>query len=243
MGSRGDRTLLWGSSCRRKRMKKAAVELSGETPPTPIRVAVIDDEAPMRRAVARLIKSAGMEATIFSSAREFLGDPVHLQVDCAVTDMRMPGIDGIKLQEELSRTLPCLSLVFLTGHGNVPSSVKAMKAGAVDFLEKPVDSEALLTAVRHAAERSRALKTSHDELTALKLRYEELTARERQVLVLITAGLLNKQAAADLGVAEKTVKVHRARVMEKMGADSLAELVRMAGRLGVRTADASSSQH
>jgi len=204
----------------------------------PIKVAVIDDEPALLRALARLMKSAGIEATTFSSAHEFLGDPIHQQVDCAVTDLRMPGVDGLKLQEELSATLPCLSLVFLTGHGNVPSSVKAMQGGAVDFLEKPVDGQALLAAVRRAAERSRALKASCDELTAFKLRYEELTARERQVFVLITAGLLNKQAAADLGVVEKTVKVHRARVMEKMGADSLAELVRMAERLGVRKANA-----
>src|SRR5262249_2145509 len=127
---------------------------------------------------------------------------------------------------------------FLTGHGNVPSSVKAMQGGAVDFLEKPVDDRVLLAAVRRAAERSRILKMSRDELNAFKLRYEELTSRERQVFVLITAGLLNKQAAADLGIAEKTVKVHRARVMEKMNADSLAELVLMAERLGVRMANA-----
>jgi FixJ family two-component response regulator len=218
-------------------MKKAADELSRKAPvATPIRVAVIDDEAPMRRALGRLMKSAGIEASIFSSAHEFLDDPMHHQVDCAITDMRMPGVDGLELQEELVKTLPCLSLVFITGHGNVPSSVKAMKGGAVDFMEKPVDSEALLAAVRRAAERSRVLNASRDQLTALNLRYEKLTTRERQVFILITAGLLNKQAAADLGIAEKTVKVHLARVMEKMGTDSLAELVRMAERLGVREA-------
>jgi FixJ family two-component response regulator len=216
-------------------MKKPADELSGEQA-APIKVAVIDDDPAMRRALARLMKSAGIEAAIFSSAHEFLADPIHQRVDCAVTDMRMPDIDGLKLQEKLSKTLPCLSLVFITGHGNVPSSVKAMKGGATDFLEKPVDSEALLAAVHSAAERSRALRASRDELIALKLRHDELTARERQVFVLVTAGLLNKQAAADLGIAEKTVKVHRSRVMKKMGADSLAELVRMAEHLGVSEA-------
>ncbi len=223
-------------------MKKAADELNREVlmPPL-IKVAVIDDEPLMRRALARLMKSASIEPAIFSSAHDFLSDPIHQRVDCVVTDMRMPGVDGLKLQEELCKTLPHLSLVFITGHGNVPSSVKAMKGGAVDFLEKPVDGEALLAAVRRAAERSRALKASRDELTAFKLRYEELTARERQVFLLITAGLLNKQAAADLGLAEKTVKVHRARVMEKMGADSLAELVRMAERLGVGKPDSPSA--
>jgi FixJ family two-component response regulator len=126
----------------------------------PIKVAVIDDDAPMRTALVRLIKSARIEATAFSSAREFLDDPVHRQVDCAVTDMRMPDVDGLKLQEELNKTLPHLSIVFITGHGNVPMSVEAMKGGAVDFLEKPVDGEALLAAIHRAADRSHALRAS-----------------------------------------------------------------------------------
>jgi FixJ family two-component response regulator len=204
--------------------------------PAPIRVAVIDDEATMRRALARLMKSAGIEAAVFSSPHEFLSSPDHQQMDCAVTDMRMPGFDGLKLQQELGRISPHLPLVFLTGYGNIPISVKAMKDGAVDFLVKPVDSEALLAAIRRAAERSRVLKASHDEVVALERRYEEVTAREREVFALVTAGLLNKQVANQLGIAEKTVKVHRARVMEKMGAGSLADLVRMAERLDVRCA-------
>ena len=201
----------------------------------PIKVAVIDDDAPMRTALVRLIKSARIEATAFSSAREFLDDPVHRQVDCAVTDMRMPGVDGLKLQEELNKTLPHLSLVFITGHGNVPMSVEAMKGGAVDFLEKPVQDKALLAAIRRAAERSRALKASRDEKIAIARRYERMSTREREVFALVTTGLLNKQIAFDLGVAERTVKVHRARAMEKMEADSLAQLVRMAQVLGVHT--------
>jgi len=201
----------------------------------PIKVAVIDDDAPMRTALVRLIKSASIEATAFSSAREFLDDPVHRQVDCAVTDMRMPDVDGLKLQEELNKTLPHLSIVFITGHGNVPMSVEAMKGGAVDFLEKPVDGEALLAAIHRAADRSHALKASRDEMIAIKRRYERMTPRERQVFALVATGFLNKQIALDLGVAERTVKVHRARVMEKMEADSLALLVRMAQRLGVHT--------
>jgi FixJ family two-component response regulator len=124
----------------------------------PLKVALIDDDAAMRKALARLIKSAGLEAAAFSSAREFLDDPIHRQVDCVVTDMRMPGFDGLKLQEELNKTLPQLSIVFITGHGNVPMSVEAMKGGAVDFLEKPVDGEVLLAAIHRPAERSRALK-------------------------------------------------------------------------------------
>jgi FixJ family two-component response regulator len=189
----------------------------------------------MRTALVRLIKSARIEATAFSSAREFLDDPVHLQVDCAVTDMRMPDVDGLKLQEELNKTLPHLSIVFITGHGNVPMSVEAMKGGAVDFLEKPVDGEALLAAIHRAADRSHALKASRDEMIAIKRRYERMTPRERQVFILVTAGSLNKQIAFDLGVAERTVKVHRGRAMEKMEADSLAQLVRMAQLLGVHT--------
>jgi FixJ family two-component response regulator len=219
-------------------MKKSANGLNADAPaPEPIRVAVIDDEATMRRALARLMKSAGIEAAIFSSPHEFLGSPVHQQVDCAVTDMRMPGLDGLKFQQELGKISPHLSLVFLTGYGNIPISVKAMKEGAVDFLQKPVDGDALLAAIRRAAERSRVLRASHDEVMALERRYEEVTAREREVFALVTAGLLNKQVADQLGIAEKTVKVHRARVMEKMGAGSLADLVRMAERLGVRSTD------
>ena len=149
--------------------------------------------------------------------------------------MSMPGFDGLKLQQELNKTLPHISIVFLTGHGSVSMSVEAMKGGAVDFLEKPVDHEVLLTAIRRAAERSRELKSSHDELVAIQRRYGRMTPRERQVFALVTTGLLNKQIAFDLGVAERTVKVHRARVMEKMEADSLAQLVRMAQRLGVQT--------
>jgi FixJ family two-component response regulator len=213
-------------------MSKAVNERIVETL-SPIKVAIIDDEEPMRKALARLLKSAGMEVAVFSSAPEFLDDRASHQVDCAVTDLRMPGIDGLGFQEVIGRTLPHLSLVFITGHASVPASVKAMKGGAVDFLEKPVDAEVLLAAVRHAVERSRALKAQRDELDSIERHYRQLTAREREVFALVVAGRLNKQAGFDLGIAEKTIKVHRARVMEKMAADSLADLVRMAERLGV----------
>lgn len=201
--------------------------------PGPIKVAIIDDEESMRRALARLLKSAGIDVSVFSSAFEFLEDGVNQQMDCAVTDLLMPGLDGLSFQDKIGKTLPYLSLVFITGHGSVPLSVQAMKSGAVDFLEKPVEGDALLAAVYRAVERSRALRASHEVLAAIEGQYAQLTARERQVLALIVAGRLNKQAAWDLGIAEKTVKVHRARVMEKMGADSLADLVRMAQRLGI----------
>ena len=218
-------------------MRKARTDSAVETAMSPpIKVAAIDDDASMRKALVRLIKSAGMEIAAFSSAREFLDASVHRQVDCAVSDMRMPGFDGLKLQEELHKTLPHLSMVFITGHGNVPMSVEAMKGGAVDFLEKPVDDKALLAAIHRATERSRALKASREELMAIERRYERMTPRERQVFALVTAGFLNKQIAFDLGLAERTVKVHRARAMEKMEADSFAELVRIAQVLGVHTA-------
>src|SRR5580704_10839782 len=199
-----------------------------------MKVAVIDDDQSVRSSLARAIKTAGMEVASFSSAHEFLDDPCLSQIDCAVTDVRMPGMDGLALQEMLAQTQPHLSLVFITGQGDVPMGIKAMKRGAVDFLEKPVDRNALLKAVHRAAERSRDQKVSRAEIDDLKGRYELLTRRERQVFELVTAGLLTKQVAAELATSEQTIKVHRARVMTKMKAQSLAELVRMADHLHVR---------
>jgi FixJ family two-component response regulator len=201
-----------------------------------VKVAVIDDDKSVRTSLARAIKTAGIEVASFSSAHEFLDDPCLNQIDCAVTDVRMPGIDGLALQEMLAQTQPHLSLVFITGQGDVPMGIKAMKRGAVDFLEKPVDRKALLEAVHRAAERSREQKSSGAFLGDLQRRYEHLTPRERQVFQLVTSGLLNKQASAQLGTSEQTIKVHRARVMTKMSAETLAELVRMADQLHVRPA-------
>ena len=201
-----------------------------------MKIAVIDDDKSALASLARLIKSAGIEVLSFSSARAFLDDPNLNQVECAVTDLRMPGVDGLKLQEMLAETVPYLSVVFITGHGDIPKTVKAIRGGAIDFLEKPVDDSALLEAVRRGAERSREQRASHTEIDELQRRYGLLTARERQVFSLVTSGLLNKQAGAELGVSERTIKVHRARVMLKMSAESLAELVRMADRLQIRPA-------
>ena len=199
-----------------------------------MKIAVIDDDKSALASLARLIKSAGIEVLSFSSARAFLDDPNLNQVECAVTDLRMPGVDGLKLQEMRAETVPYLSVVFITGHGDIPKTVKAIRGGAIDFLEKPVDDSALLEAVRRGAERSREQRASHTEIDELQRRYGLLTARERQVFSLVTSGLLNKQAGAELGVSERTIKVHRARVMLKMSAESLAELVRMADRLDIR---------
>src|SRR5271167_4463529 len=201
-----------------------------------MKAAVIDDDKSARTSLARRIKSAWIERVSFSSAHQFLEDPARNQVDCVATDVRMPGVDGFKLQEALAQTLPYLSVVFITGHGDIPMMVKAIRGGAVDFLEKPVDDEALLAAVRRAAERSRAQKASRVELDDLRRRYDRLTPRERQVFQLITSGLLNKQAGAELGTGEKTIKVQRASVMDKMQAESLADLVRMADQLNIRPA-------
>ena len=198
-----------------------------------IQVAIVDDDESARKALARLLRSAGIEPAAFSSAREFLDHPNAEVMGCAVIDLWMPELNGLALQAELERRLPHLAVVFVSGNGNVSSSVHAMKAGAIDFLEKPVSGEALLKAVRLAMERTRATKLAGQELDALSQRYRTLTPREREVFALITAGLLNKQAGAELGASEKTIKVHRARVMEKMEAGSLADLVRMAQRLGI----------
>jgi FixJ family two-component response regulator len=197
-------------------------------------VAIIDDEASVRKSLARMLQAKGLVALAFPSAQEFLESPQSDVVSCVISDLRMPGLDGLGLQRRLHAKLPHLSMVFITGHGDIPASVSAMKAGAVDFLEKPVKGAALIDAIRRASERSFNLQAINAEIDALKARYETLTPREREVFSLVAAGLLNKQVAAELGVAEKTIKQHRGHVVDKMAAQSLAELVLMAERLGVR---------
>jgi FixJ family two-component response regulator len=197
-------------------------------------VAIIDDEESVRKSLVRMLRAKGLSALAFASAREFLDSPHIATVSCVVSDLRMPGLDGLGFQRMLRAQLPHLSVVFITGHGDIPASVTAMKGGAVDFLEKPVKGAALLDAIQRASERSFNLQTSNAEIDGLKARYETLTRREREVFSLVAAGLLNKQVAAELGVAEKTIKQHRGRVVDKMAAQSLAELVLMAERLGVR---------
>ena len=199
----------------------------------PLKVAIIDDDASVRRALGRLVKSAGMEPATFATAQEFLDSPRRELTNCVVTDLRMPGLDGLEFQDKLAQVLPDLSVVFLTGHGKVSATVRAMKAGAIDFLEKPVTDELLLAAIRRAADRTTQSRLSRAELVGLQERFGRLTPRERDVFRLVTTGLLNKQVGAELGTTEKTIKVHRARVFSKMNAKSLPDLVRMAERLSL----------
>ena len=197
-------------------------------------VFVVDDDASMRRSLARLLRSAGFEVGLFASAEDFLSAPLPARPSCLVLDLRLPGIGGIDLQRRLAEAGLDPAIVFLTGHGTVPAGVGAMKAGAVDFIEKPFDGPDLLAAVGRAVDRDRQMGAARHEREQVKTRFEGLTPRERQVLALVVAGLPNKLVADRLGISEKTVKVHRGRVMEKMTAASLADLVRMEQKIGVR---------
>jgi len=196
-------------------------------------VVVVDDDASVRTALARLLDADGYDVEVYASSAEILARPVDDTPTCLVLDVRMPGLDGLALQEHLHAAGRDPAIVFLSGYGDVPTSVRAMKAGAVDFLEKPIESDALLAAIERALARDRAARAIRRERASLAERYETLTAREREVLALVVGGLLNKMVAQRLGASEKTIKVHRGRVMTKMRAASLAELVRMATTLGV----------
>jgi FixJ family two-component response regulator len=198
------------------------------------RVYLVDDEPAVLKALSRLLRSAGFEAVGFGSAEEFLVRVDPESEGCIVLDVSMPGLDGLALQEALAARGIELPTLFLTGHGDIPQSVRAMKGGAVDFLMKPVDDGVFLRAVREALERGRAGRAGREEAVRLRKRLATLSPREREVLAGVVAGRLNKQIAGELGIAEKTVKVHRGRVMEKMQAASVAELVRMADRAGLR---------
>ena len=196
-------------------------------------VFLVDDDASVRRALARLIKSAGHQVQTFSSAQEFLATSgtVAERAGCLVLDVRMPGLTGIDLQRELQSKNCNLPIVFITGHGDIPMSVKAMKAGAVDFLPKPVKDTVLLGAIEQAMIRASRNRVARQEVEEVQERVESLTAREREVMPLVARGLPNKIIAFELGTVEKTIKVHRARIMRKMRVRSLADLVRLAEKL------------
>jgi len=193
-------------------------------------VYVVDDDLLVQEALTDLLASAGFNAVAFGSVGAYLQESKPEVPRCLILDIRLPDINGLDFQRELSAT-DHIPIVFITGHGDIPSTVRAMKAGALDFLTKPFSDEALLQAVKAALDQDRKALKDRTELAELKARYSSLTRREREVLPLIVAGLLNKQAAAELGISEFTLQIHRSNVMRKMAADSLAELVRLAARL------------
>jgi FixJ family two-component response regulator len=201
--------------------------------PSDALVGIVDDDPSVRKGLARLVKAAGYRVEVFASAREFLARPPQEDPCCLLLDVRMPGLTGLELQEALAIAGRRMSIVFVSGHGEVVGTVKAMKRGAIDFLTKPVDARELLAAIERAVVKAFTVQRAEADATDVQGRLKTLTAREVQIFALVVTGMLNKQIAAELGIVEKTVKVHRARVMEKMRAGSLAELVRLADRAGI----------
>jgi FixJ family two-component response regulator len=198
-------------------------------------IAIVDDDASVREGLESLVRSAGWRVETFASAQEFLARPGAEAPSCLILDLQMPGLSGLDLQKRMAEVELEIPIVFLTGHGNIPASVQAMKAGAVEFLTKPFDDDELLKAIREATERDRLNRQRQAEMRELGVRYESLTAREQEVMQQVVSGLLNKQVAGELNITEFTVKVHRGQVMRKMRANSLADLVRMADKLGIRS--------
>jgi len=220
---------------------RLAGTLGHETGSSPMATAkpivfVVDDDVWVRESLETLIRDEGWQAETFSSAQQFLDRPRALTPSCLVLDISLPGLNGLEVQNRVAVQRTDMPIIFITGHGDIPMSVGAMKAGAAEFLTKPFNDEVLLTAIRKALERSRLALTQDAEMQELRDRYASLTPREMQVMALVVSGLLNKQVAGDLGIAEKTVKAHRGQVMQKMKANSIADLVKMAGKLRLSAA-------
>jgi FixJ family two-component response regulator len=206
------------------------LESSPMTPATPV-VFVVDDDISVRESLQLLIQCEGWHPQTFASAQEFLDNPRVLVPNCLVLDVSLPGLNGLDLQKRVAVERADMPIIFITGYGDVPTTVQAMKAGAVEFLTKPFGDDVLLSAIRNAIERSKTALGHEAEMQALRDRYESLTRREREVMALVASGLLNKQVGGELDISEITVKAHRGQVMQKMRADSFAELVKMAARL------------
>ena len=214
--------------------------MTAATAPT---VFIVDDDAPLRRALSRLLREHGWQVAAFASAEDFLAQRDVVAPGCLVLDVDLPGLDGLALQCRLAESPPALPIVFLTGQGDIPMTVQAVKAGAVDFLTKPVAAKVLLAAVRSGVEQDVLARAKLAEGAALQQRLDSLTPREREVLAGLIAGKLNKQIAADLGIVEQTVKFHRARIMQRMQARTVAELMHLAAGAGVAAVDAPPAEH
>jgi FixJ family two-component response regulator len=209
---------------------------------TPI-VHVVDDDASFRNAIGRLLRSAGYQVALYESGDQFLGDPAGKEPGCILLDLQMSGLDGLQLQDRLQQLDSILPIVFLTGHGDVPSTVRAMKAGAQDFLSKPVEVNTLLEAIEHALGRYRERRDQQDRANTLRALVASLTPRESEVFSFVVRGKLNKQIAFDLGTSERTIKAHRQSIMHKLQARSLAEAVSIAERLGVLNGPSDETSH